>query len=128
MVVWCLCEWILNLYFSVLVMMWVLCLGEVDGVDYYFIDFICFQQFIDQGELLEWVEIYGGLYWLGILVQLVWVVVVIGVLVFIEVDLVGVRVIKKMMFEVVIVFLVLFSWQDFQVRLIGCGIEIVDVI
>ena len=43
--------------------------GEVDGVDYHFVSPDRFQQFIEQGELLEWADIHGGLHRSGTLAQ-----------------------------------------------------------
>ena len=37
--------------------------GEVDGVDYYFLSPETFRQKIDQGEFLEWEEVYEGSYY-----------------------------------------------------------------
>jgi guanylate kinase len=36
--------------------------GEADGRDYYFVDRQRFQRMIDDGELLEWAEVFGNFY------------------------------------------------------------------
>jgi len=36
--------------------------GEVEGQDYYFVDREKFQRMIDNGELLEWAEVFGNYY------------------------------------------------------------------
>jgi len=36
--------------------------GEVDGVDYHFVDKARFQAMIEEGALLEWAEVYGNYY------------------------------------------------------------------
>ncbi len=36
--------------------------GEVDGRDYRFVDRPAFERMIEQGELLEWAEVFGNLY------------------------------------------------------------------
>ena len=36
--------------------------GEVDGVDYHFVDRSRFQQMVDEGALVEWAEVYGNCY------------------------------------------------------------------
>ncbi len=36
--------------------------GEVDGGDYHFVDAARFQSMRDQGELLEWAEVFGNFY------------------------------------------------------------------
>lgn len=127
-VVRCLRERIPNLHFSVSATTRAPRPGEVDGVDYHFIDPTRFQQLIDQGELLEWAEIHGGLHRSGTLAQPVRAAAATGVPVLIEVDLAGARAIKKTMPEAVTVFLAPPSWQDLQARLIGRGTETADVI
>jgi guanylate kinase len=37
-------------------------MGEIDGVDYHFVDRERFQRMIDEDELLEWAEVHGRLY------------------------------------------------------------------
>ena len=61
-VVRCLRERVPDLYFSVSATTRVPRPGEVDGVDYAFVSTERFQQLIDDGELLEWAEIHGGLH------------------------------------------------------------------
>lgn len=51
-----------DLYFSVSVTTRPRAPGEVDGVDYTFVSKERFQQLIDDGELLEWADIHGGLH------------------------------------------------------------------
>ncbi|MEQ1856410.1 MAG: guanylate kinase [Longimicrobiales bacterium] len=36
--------------------------GEVDGVDYHFVDRADFEAMVDRGELVEWAEVHGRLY------------------------------------------------------------------
>ena len=50
-----------NLYFSVSMTTRDPRPGEVEGVDYYFVDWDEFQRRIDDGEMLEWADIHGGL-------------------------------------------------------------------
>ncbi len=61
-VVRCLRDRIPDLYFSVSVTTRAPRPGEVDGVDYRFVTTEQFQNLIDDGELLEWAEIHGGLH------------------------------------------------------------------
>ena len=68
-VVRCLRERIPNLHFSVSVTTRAPRPGEVDGVDYQFVSPARFQQLIDQGALLEWAEIHGGLQRSGTLAE-----------------------------------------------------------
>src|SRR6185437_15502409 len=68
-VVRCLRERILDLHFSVSATTRMPRPGEVDGVDYHFVSPDRFQELIDQGDLLEWAEIHGGLHRSGTLAQ-----------------------------------------------------------
>ena len=127
-VVKCLRERIPNLHFSVSATTRSPRPGEVDGVDYHFVSPARFQQLIDQGALLEWAEIHGGLHRSGTLAQPVRDATAAGVPVLIEVDLAGARSIKKAMPEAVAVFLAPPSWEDLESRLIGRGTETPEVI
>src|SRR6185312_7219988 len=111
-VVKCLRERISNLHFSVSATTRAPRPGEVDGVDYHFVSPARFQQLIDEGELLEWAEIHGGLHRSGTLAQPVRDAAAAGVPVLIEVDLAGARAIKQAMPEAVAVFLAPPSWED----------------
>lgn len=121
-VVRCLRERIPNLHFSVSATTRAP-RPEVDGVDYHFVSPDRFQQLIDQGELLEWAEIHGGLQRSGTLAEPVRAAIAAGLPVLIEVDLAGARAIKKAMPEVMTVFLAPPSWADLEARLIGRGTE-----
>lgn len=127
-VVRCLRERIPNLHFSVSATTRAPRPGEVDGVDYHFVTPESFQQMIDQGELLEWAEIHGGLHRSGTPAQPVREATASGVPVLIEVDLAGARVVKKAMPEAISVFLAPPSWEDLKARLVGRGTETPDVI
>ena len=122
-VVRCLRERIPNLQFSVSAATRAPRPGEVDGVDYTFVTPELFQQLIDDGALLEWAEIHGGLHRSGTLAEPVRAATASGLPVLIEVDLAGARAIKKAMPEVVTVFLAPPSWQDLEARLVGRGTE-----
>ncbi len=127
-VVRCLRERIPNLHFSVSATTRAPRPGEVDGVDYHFVTPERFQQMIDQGELLEWAEIHGGLHRSGTPAQPVREATASGVPVLIEVDLAGGRAVKKAMPEAISVFLAPPSWEDLKARLVGRGTETPDVI
>lgn len=122
-VVRCLRERIPNLHFSVSATTRAPRPGEVDGVDYHFVSPARFQELIDQGALLEWAEIHGGLQRSGTLAAPVLAATRAGFPVLIEVDLAGARAIKKAMPEVITVFLAPPSWEDLQARLVGRGTE-----
>jgi guanylate kinase len=102
--------------------------GEVDGVDYHFVTPERFQQLIDDGALLEWAEIHGGLHRSGTVAGPVREAVSAGRPVLIEVDLAGARAVKQAMPEVLTVFLAPPSWAALEARLIGRGTETPDVI
>ncbi|OBI90161.1 guanylate kinase [Mycobacterium asiaticum] len=127
-VVRCLRERIPNLHFSVSATTRAPRPGEVDGVDYHFVTPARFQQLIDQGELLEWAEIHGGLHRSGTLAEPVRTATGSGHPVLIEVDLAGARAVKKAMPEATSVFLAPPSWEDLEARLVGRGTETPEVI
>ena len=127
-VVRCLREQIPDLHFSVSATTRAPRPGEVDGVDYHFVSPARFQQLIDQGALLEWAEIHGGLQRSGTLAQPVRTATEAGLPVLIEVDLAGARAVKEAMPEVLTVFLAPPSWADLEARLVGRGTETPEVI
>jgi guanylate kinase len=124
----CLRERIPNLHFSVSATTRAPRPGEVDGVDYQFVSPGRFQELIDQGALLEWAEIHGGLHRSGTLAEPVRAATAAGLPVLIEVDLAGARAVKRAMPEAIAVFLAPPSWEDLQARLLGRGTETPEVI
>jgi guanylate kinase len=122
-VVRCLRQRIPDLHFSVSATTRAPRPGEVDGVDYHFVTAARFQQLIDEGSLLEWAEIHGGLQRSGTLAEPVRAATSLGLPVLIEVDLAGARAIKKAMPEAITVFLAPPSWADLEARLVGRGTE-----
>jgi guanylate kinase len=126
-VVRCLRKRIPNLHFSVSATTRAPRPGEVDGVDYHFVSSSRFQQLIDEGALLEWAEIHGGLQRSGTLAEPVRAATASGLPVLIEVDLAGARAVKKAMPEAITVFLAPPSWADLEARLVGRGTETPEV-
>jgi guanylate kinase len=126
-VVRCLRERIPDLHFSVSATTRSPRPGEVDGVDYTFVTPDRFQQLIDDGELLEWAEIHGGLHRSGTPAQPVRAAARAGRPVLIEVDLAGAQAVKKAMPEAVSVFLAPPSWDALESRLVGRGTETPEV-
>jgi guanylate kinase len=124
----CLRERISDLHFSVSATTRAPRPGEVDGVDYHFVSVDRFQQLIDDGSLLEWAEIHGGLHRSGTVADPVLDAVNAGHPVLIEVDLAGARAVKQAMPEAITVFLAPPSWADLEARLIGRGTETPEVI
>jgi len=102
--------------------------GEVDGVDYHFVSTDDFQHLIDNGDLLEWAEIHGGLQRSGTLARPVAEAAANGQPVLIEVDLAGARAVKQAMPEVLSVFLAPPSWEELEQRLVGRGTETAEAI
>jgi guanylate kinase len=124
----CLRERISDLHFSVSATTRAPRPGEVDGIDYHFVSTDRFQQLIDDGSLLEWAEIHGGLHRSGTVADPVRDAVAAGHPVLIEVDLAGARAVKQAMPEAITVFLAPPSWAALEARLIGRGTETPEVI
>jgi guanylate kinase len=126
-IVRCLRERVPDLYFSVSVTTRAPRPGEVDGVDYSFVTAERFQQLIDDGALLEWAEIHGGLHRSGTPAAPIREAAEAGRPVLIEVDLAGARAVKQAMPDVITVFLAPPNWQALESRLSGRGTESPDV-
>ncbi|GAB2516790.1 guanylate kinase [Nocardia heshunensis] len=102
--------------------------GEVDGQDYRFVTREKFDVMIDDGELLEWADIHGGLQRSGTPAAPVREALATGHHVLIEVDLEGARSIRKAMPEAKLVFLAPPSWDELVSRLTSRGTESPEVI
>ncbi len=122
-IVRCLRERIPDLHFSVSVTTRAPRPGEVDGVDYSFVSPDRFQQLIEDGALLEWADIHGGLHRSGTPAQPIREATAAGHPVLIEVDLAGARAVKQAMPEAVTVFLAPPSWEALESRLTGRATE-----
>ncbi|ORW56795.1 guanylate kinase [Mycobacterium parmense] len=127
-VVRCLRERVPDLHFSVSATTRAPRPGEVDGVDYHFVSAARFQQLIDEGALLEWADIHGGLHRSGTLAAPVRAATAAGHPVLIEVDLAGARAVKSALPEAITVFLAPPSWEDLEARLVGRGTETPEAI
>jgi guanylate kinase len=126
-VVRCLRDRVPKLYFSVSATTRAPRPGEVDGVDYHFVTPDDFQRLIEDGALLEWADIHGGLHRSGTPGQPVRDAARSGRPVLIEVDLAGARAIKRAMPEAFTVFLAPPSWAALESRLRIRGTENADV-
>ncbi|MBU3065162.1 guanylate kinase [Nocardia sp. NEAU-G5] len=102
--------------------------GEVDGRDYRFVTRAEFDAMIEQGELLEWADIHGGLQRSGTPAAPVRAALAAGRPVLVEVDLEGARSIRKTMPEALLVFLAPPSWDELVARLTARGTESPEVI
>ena len=126
-VVRCIRDRVPGLYFSVSATTRAPRPDEVDGVDYRFVSPEVFQRLIDEGALLEWADIHGGLHRSGTPAQPVRDATRAGHPVLIEVDLAGARAIKRAMPEAFTVFLAPPSWAALEARLKDRGTESADV-
>lgn len=126
-VVRCLREKVPDLHFSVSVTTRAPRPGEVDGVDYTFVTAEQFQALVDDGALLEWAEIHGGLHRSGTPAAPVLAATAAGRPVLIEVDLAGARAVKQAMPEATSVFLAPPDWEALERRLSSRGTETPEV-
>ena len=95
--------------------------GEQDGVNYYFYTKEKFQEMIDQGQLLEWAEVYGNFY--GTPKQKVLDRLEAGEDILLEIDTQGALNVMKVMPEGLFVFLLPPSLEELAARLKGRGTE-----
>lgn len=89
--------------------------GEVDGVNYHFLSKEDFVQRVENGDFLEWAEVYGNFY--GTLRSAVQSELDKGRNVLLEIDTAGARQVKKLMPEAVLIFLAPPSPQELLRRL-----------
>lgn len=102
--------------------------GEVDGVDYHFVGPERFQRMIDRGELLEWAEIHGGLQRSGTPAAPIRRALEAGRPVLLEIDLAGVRQVRRSTPDARFVFLAPPSWEELVARLTDRGTEEAPVV
>lgn len=102
--------------------------GEVDGRDYHYVSLDRFREEVEEGLMLEWAEIHGGLQLSGTPRVPVTRALDEGRPVLVEVDLAGARNIKALMPEAHTVFLAPPTWEVLVDRLTGRGTESDDVI
>lgn len=121
-------EDVADLYFSVSMTTRAPRPGEVDGKDYFFVSREQFQSKIDDGEMLEWAEIHGGLQRSGTPAKPVEEALAAGRPVLVEVDLEGARNVAALKPEAETVFLAPPSWDVLVSRLVERGTESEDVI
>lgn len=95
--------------------------GEHDGVNYYFYTKEKFREMIDQGQLLEWAEVYGNFY--GTPKQKVLDRLEAGEDILLEIDTQGALNVMKVMPEGLFIFLLPPSLEELAARLKGRGTE-----
>jgi len=96
--------------------------GEVDGVSYFFMTKPEFESKIKQGEMLEWAQVHGDNYY-GTPKQPVLDALKAGQSVILEIDLQGVRQVRKAWPEAKFIFIAPPSWDELVSRLRGRGTE-----
>ncbi|MFO8102114.1 MAG: guanylate kinase [Dehalococcoidia bacterium] len=90
--------------------------GEVDGVDYYFIDRAEFEKMIGNGEFLEWANVYGNLY--GVPKKTIKEAMAEGKDAVVKVDVQGAATIKRLEPEAVSIFITPPSMEELERRLV----------
>jgi guanylate kinase len=96
--------------------------GEIDGVDYYFVDDAEFDRMIAEHELLEWAKVHNS-HRYGTPRAPIERALTDGRSVLLEIDLQGARQVRAAMPDAVLVFLAPPSWDELVRRLIGRGTE-----
>lgn len=89
--------------------------GEVDGVDYHFIDKSRFEKMIEDGEFLEWANVYGNLY--GVPKKTVSQAMAEGKDAIVKVDIQGAATIKRIVPDAVSIFIAPPSMEELERRL-----------
>ncbi|MFF2052004.1 guanylate kinase [Leifsonia sp. NPDC058194] len=96
--------------------------GEVDGVNYYFVDDEEFDRMIEEGELLEYATVHNA-YRYGTPRGPIEKALDAGRSVLLEIDLQGARSVRESMPEARLIFLLPPTWEELVRRLIGRGTE-----
>lgn len=96
--------------------------GEVDGVNYYFVDDAEFDRMIAEGELLEHATVHNA-YRYGTPRAPIEAALEQGRSVLLEIDLQGARQVRESMPEARLIFLLPPTWEELVRRLIGRGTE-----
>jgi guanylate kinase len=96
--------------------------GEVDGINYYFVDDAEFDRMIADGELLEYATVHNA-YRYGTPRGPIDKALDAGKSVLLEIDLQGARSVREAMPEARLIFLLPPTWEELVRRLIGRGTE-----
>lgn len=96
-------------------------LGEIDGVNYYFLDRLEFESMIDAGELVEWAEYSGNYY--GTPKKYIEQHMGAGDNVILEIEVQGAKNIKKIFADATLIFIKPPSMEELERRLRGRGTE-----
>ena len=100
--------------------------GEVDGVDYRFVDRDAFEQMIEAGKFLEYADVFGNYY--GTSIDVVKALLDKGTDVILEIDWQGAEQVRKALPEAVSIFILPPSRAALLERLRGRGQDSDDVI
>jgi guanylate kinase len=95
---------------------------EIDGVHYYFVTDAEFDRMVGESELLEWAVVHNS-YRYGTPRPPIDAALAEGKRVVLEIDLQGARLVREVMPEAILVFLLPPSWDELVRRLIGRGTE-----
>ena len=95
--------------------------GEVDGRDYHFVDRKTFERMIEEGDFLEWAEVYGNLY--GTSRTQVLKALNEGKDVILDIDTQGALQVKKNFPEAVLIFILPPSLKELERRLRNRGTD-----
>jgi len=96
--------------------------GEIDGIHYFFVDDTKFEEMVKDNEFLEWATVHGAAKY-GTPRAYVEEQRQSGKPVILEIDLEGVRQVRKTLPDALFVFLEPPSWEELERRLIGRGTE-----
>ncbi len=95
--------------------------GEVEGVDYYFVDEKRFRQMIDRGEFAEWAVVHGNFY--GTSRKVIDDLIERNIDVLLDIDIQGARQIKSLYPDAILVFIMPPSFEELKKRLLLRGAE-----
>ncbi|MFC1676821.1 guanylate kinase [Planctomycetota bacterium] len=100
--------------------------GEVDGVDYWFVSAEKFQEYIDNGSLLEYADVFGNMY--GTPKGKVDEVLSKGKTVILEIDVQGAKQVKVLYHDAKMIFILPPTHKDLAKRLNHRGRETPEVV
>ncbi|MFN3740396.1 MAG: guanylate kinase [Thermodesulfovibrionales bacterium] len=99
--------------------------GEIDGVDYYFVDEKRFREMIEKEEFAEWAMVHGNLY--GTAKKTLNNLMDRNIDVLLDIDVQGAKQIKALYPEAVLVFIMPPSFDELKKRLLKRGAENLDL-
>ncbi len=100
--------------------------GEVDGVDYHFVDVVTFRHMIAAGDFVEWAQVHGNFY--GTAIQTLNEAQRSGQDILLDIDFQGAAQLKKLGLNAVFVFIAPPSFAELEKRLHGRGTDSVAVV